>query len=75
MTAGNLYIMSADRSFIAALTDTRIESGEKVEFSAEIEKETYDRIKDEIAYIKAFIVGSSDDFHIDANGYYAEITL
>ncbi len=71
----SIYTWSADKNFIAALTNTRIESGGKVEFSAEIEKETYDQIKDEIAYIKAFIVGSSDDFYTEANGYVAERTL
>jgi len=69
----SLYTWSADKLFITALTETEIEAGGTAEYTAVIEKDVYGNIKDKIAYIKAFITGSSDDFHIEAEGYTAEL--
>ncbi len=64
-----LYRWSADKSFIAALTETTIEPGESVEFSDTLDGDTYKAIKDKIAYLTAFIAGSSDSIEIDSEGY------
>jgi hypothetical protein len=68
-----LYTWSADKNFIAAMTGTEIEAGGKAEFSEELDSEAYGRIREEAAFVVAYIVGSSNDFSIEPDGYTAEI--
>lgn len=68
-----LYTWSADKLFIMALTETAIESGKSVEFSADVEKELLDSMNGKAVYMKAYIVGESNQFVINNDGYEAEI--
>lgn len=68
----NVYTWSADKMFIAALTTTELKPGEKFEFSDTIDSTAYPSIST-AATMTAFIVGTSDDFTIDENGYTATI--
>ena len=68
-----LYRWSADKFFIAALTETTINAGKSVEFSVDVEEELFKEIKGKIAYMKAYITGESDEFQIDGDGYETEI--
>lgn len=68
-----LYTWSADKLFIMALTETIIEPGKSVEFSADVEKEMLADFSTKPAYVNAKIVGSSKDFVIHSNGYEVEI--
>ncbi len=65
----DLYRWSADKSFIAALTSTKIEAGKTVDFSETLSGDEFKAIKDKIAYMKAYIIGSSDSFEINEDGY------
>jgi hypothetical protein len=67
----NLYTWSADKMFIAALSTTEIKAGEKVEFSDTLDKDAFGAIKDDFAYMTAYIVGTSDDFPVNSDGYIA----
>lgn len=68
-----LYTWSDDKFFTMALTSTSIGAGENVEFTAELDSAAYEPIKEKAAFVKAYIVGSSDDFTIAADGYVAAI--
>lgn len=70
-----LYRWSADKAFIAALTTTVIEAGATLEFTELLEGEAYDGIKDEVKYMTAYIVGTSEAFSVNQEGYEAEIAL
>jgi hypothetical protein len=63
------YTWSADKMFIMALTETVIEPGKSVEFSAELDKAAFDSIKSKAVYMQAFIVGKSEGFTVNPNGY------
>ena len=58
-----------------ALTKTVIDAGEKDEFTDELDSDAYGRIKDSVDSIKAYIVGTSQDFNINAGGYEVIQTL
>ncbi len=64
-----LYTWSADKSFIAMLTSTTIEAGKSIKFSAILDGEQYKAIKDKIVTLKAYVIGSSDSFSINTEGY------
>ena len=68
-----LYSWSADKSFLMALTTTVIEAGKTVEFEDTLNVDAYSSIKDSAKYLKAYIVGQSDDFSVNADGYETEI--
>ena len=68
-----LYNWSANKSFIMALTETVIEQGKTVEFSDEVGNDLYDGILEEAIYMKAYIMGTSDDFAVNTEGYETEI--
>lgn len=68
-----IYTWSADKSFLMALTTTVIKPGGEAEFTAKIDGEVYKGIKDKAAFIKAYIVGSSDDFYYSSEGYIAAV--
>jgi hypothetical protein len=70
--SGNkLYRWSDDRMFIALMMTTEIAPGEEIVFSDALDAETYASIKDRIASVKAYIVGTSSDFTINPDGYFA----
>ncbi len=64
-----LYTWSADKSFIMALTETVIEPGKTVEFSDEVQNDLYDGILEKAVNLKAYIIGTTNDFTINADGY------
>lgn len=64
-----VYIWSADRMFIDALTKTVIEPAQTIVFSETLDGDAYAAIKDDIRLLKAVITGTSDDFDIDSDGY------
>lgn len=64
----NVYTWSADKMFIAALTETGIGAGEDRVFSDTIDAGTNDLIATAVS-MKAYIVGTSEDFSIESEGY------
>lgn len=66
-----IYRWSADKSFIAAMTTTKIEAGKALEFCDTLSGDAYLAIKDKIVYLKAYITGTTD--FISSQGY--EITV
>jgi hypothetical protein len=67
----NLYTWSADKMFIAALSTTEIKAGEKIEFSDTLDSDAFSAIQKEFDHMSAYIVGSSEDFPINPEGYIA----
>ncbi|NJD04795.1 MAG: S-layer protein [Ruminiclostridium sp.] len=61
-----LYRWSADKLFIAELGSTVLEPGESIEFSDTIQQED---LMDKAVYMKAYIIGESQDFTINTEGY------
>lgn len=68
-----LYTWSADKLFMMVLTETVIEPGKTAEFSDEVGNDLYDGILEKAVYMKAYIMGTSDDFTVNADGYETEI--
>jgi hypothetical protein len=68
-----LYQWSANKRFIMELTETVINPGEKVEFTDKLDSAAYGRIKENVNTVKAYIVGTSQDFEINTEGYEAQI--
>lgn len=64
-----LYKWSADKMFTMALTNTVIEAGKSIEYSAILSGKEFEAIKDKVTYLKAYVVGSSINFNINAEGY------
>lgn len=64
-----LYQWSANKRFTSALTTTTIYAGESIEFTDELNSETYKSIKKDITKITAYIDGTSESFIIKADGY------
>ncbi|NLL39200.1 MAG: S-layer protein [Clostridiales bacterium] len=69
-----LYTWSDGRMFTMALQESEIGAGESIEFIGLLDSEAYGQIKDRVSYMKAYIVGSSDDFAIAPEGYTAVIS-
>jgi hypothetical protein len=69
-----LYRWSADKSFILALTTTVIDAEKTVEFTELLDGDAYNSIKDRIKYMTAYIVGTSESFGVNTEGYEVEIT-
>lgn len=65
----SLYSWSADKSFMMALTQTVIESGKPVEFSADASMDQYGGAKVKAVYMKAYITGTSESFNVHTDGY------
>jgi hypothetical protein len=68
----NLYTWSADKMFIAVMNETKLAPGEEIVFSDTLDARALSDIG-KATTLQAFIVGSSDDFAIDQNGYTAVI--
>lgn len=64
-----IYRWSADKMFTMALTSTKIEPGKTLGFSDTLSGDVYAAIKDKVIYLKAYLIGKSDSFSIDDNGY------
>lgn len=67
----SVYRWSADKSFIMALTTTKIEAGKKIEYSETLSGNEYKAIKDKMFYLKAYITGDAE--FVNSKGY--EIAL
>jgi hypothetical protein len=70
-----LYCWSADKMFLQALTETVIAKGDSVEFSYEMDLKSYGEVIDKAVYLKAFIVGQSNFFKINQNGYELDLKV
>jgi len=68
----NLYTWSADKMFITVMNETELAPGEQIVFSDTLDAKAFAAIG-KAASMQAFIVGSSEDFTIDQNGYTALI--
>lgn len=68
----NVYTWSADKMFIAALTSTELKPGENIVFSDTLDSASNTSVAS-AATMTAYIVGTSNDFVIDENGYPATI--
>lgn len=68
-----LYRWSDGKFFTMMLTSTTIEAGKTVEFKELLEPAVYNGIKDRVKYMKAYIIGNSDDFGINPDGYLIEV--
>lgn len=64
----NIYTWSADKMFIAALTQTVIEAGEEIVLSDMVDGGTNDLIRTAVS-MKAYIVGTSENFTVETEGY------
>ncbi|HEY5585598.1 MAG TPA: S-layer homology domain-containing protein [Ruminiclostridium sp.] len=69
----SIYSWSANKSFMMVLTSSVIEAGKSVDYSETLNGDEFNAIKDKAVYLKAYVVGSSDSFIINADGY--EVTL
>jgi hypothetical protein len=68
-----LYTWSADKSFIMALSETFIEAGQSVEYIEDLDKDMYASMNGKAVYMNAYIVGESNQFIINHDGYEAVI--
>lgn len=68
-----LYTWSMDKMFIMMLMDMVIKPGETIEFSDELDMESFGDIVNKAKYLQAFITGTSDDVKINSKGYEIEI--
>jgi len=66
-----LYCWSADKLFIASLSTTTIKAGERAVFTEELASDVYSPIRDKVSLIKGYIVGTSENFVINPDGYIA----
>lgn len=64
----DVYTWSADKMFIALMNETAIGAGEEIVFSDTIDSGT-NKVLHLATSLKSYIVGTSDDFAIAANGY------
>lgn len=64
-----LYTWSADKMFTMALINSKIEAGNSVVYTETLSGDEYKAIKDKIASMKAYVLGSSDEFTLDTQGY------
>ncbi len=70
-----LYCWSADKAFMMMMTTTQIAPGEKIEFTEVLDNQTYQPIKAKVNSVKVYIIGTSQDFTINSNGYTAIFTV
>ncbi len=66
----NLYTWSSDKMFAAVTGTTEIKPGEETVFSDTLDSGAYEAVKQAVS-MQATIVGTSDDFSIDPEGYTA----
>ncbi|MEA4934434.1 MAG: BsuPI-related putative proteinase inhibitor [Lawsonibacter sp.] len=68
----NVYTWSRDKMFMALMSETEIGPGEELVFSDTLSSEAYEAVKQAVS-MRATIVGTSDNFSIDPDGYTAVI--
>jgi hypothetical protein len=68
-----LYRWSEGRVFTMMLESFSIGAGKSIEYSALLDGDQYKAIKDKVVYLKAYVVGKSDAFVINTNGYELKI--
>lgn len=68
----NVYTWSADKQFIALVNETVLNPGESITFSDTLDSTAYAALGSAVT-MRAYIVGTSEDFAIDGNGYAADI--
>jgi hypothetical protein len=68
----NVYTWSADKMFIQVLNETTIGAGEEIVFSDIIDSGANEVIHTAVS-LKAYIVGTSDNFKINLDGYASEV--
>lgn len=64
-----LYRWSEGKAFTMMLTSSTIEAGKALDYSVILEGDQYRAIKDKAVYLKAYLLGYSDDFNINTTGY------
>ncbi|MGE4485622.1 MAG: BsuPI-related putative proteinase inhibitor [Oscillospiraceae bacterium] len=69
-----MYRWSDGMAFTMMITTTEIDPGDDIVFSDVLNASAYSAIRDEAAYVKAYIVGTSPDFTVNADGYYVADT-
>ncbi|MEA4894507.1 MAG: BsuPI-related putative proteinase inhibitor [Oscillospiraceae bacterium] len=70
--SGNtLYCWSANRMFAQVVTTTTIEAGKELALSDTLDPATYSAFKSDMETIVGYITGTSDDFAINPDGYFA----
>ncbi len=57
--------------FISMLSTTTINAGDRVTFTEELDSAVYGAIRDRISLIKGYIIGTSEYFSINPEGYVA----
>lgn len=65
----SLYRWSADKMFTMVLTSSVIEPGETQIHTVTLDRDIYQAIKNRIYSMKAYIIGTSDSFNVNAAGY------
>lgn len=68
----NVYTWSADKMFIALMNSIELKPGENLVFSDTLDSAAYSAVNTAVQ-MKAYLVGTSNDFTIDTNGYTAVI--
>jgi len=68
-----LYRWSSGSMFMQVLTETVIKTGDSLEFNAELDTKTYGEIIDKAVSMKAYIVGGSESFKVNPDGYKADL--
>ncbi|MCX7749394.1 MAG: BsuPI-related putative proteinase inhibitor [Clostridia bacterium] len=63
----HLYTWSMDKLFAQVITEEEIAPGKSLEIVRELDTETYKDIIDKTVYLKAYIIGQSEQFKIDPN--------
>jgi len=64
-----LYKWSEGKAFTMMVTQSTLEPGKSIIYTEKLDGEKYKEIKDKIAYLKAYVIGSSDTFNINSEGY------
>jgi hypothetical protein len=64
-----LYRWSDGKFFTMALMYSKIQPGESVVYTETLSGDQFKAIKDKIASMKAYVIGNSDDFKIQSEGY------
>lgn len=64
-----LYKWSADKFFTMMLTTSTIEAGKSLEYVEMLDQKVYKEIENKAVYLKGFLIGSSDSFAINPEGY------
>ncbi|HEX2926521.1 MAG TPA: BsuPI-related putative proteinase inhibitor [Ruminiclostridium sp.] len=64
-----LYRWSSGKMFTMAMINSKIDAGESVVYTETLGGDQYKAIKDKIASMRAYVLGSSDKFNLNTEGY------